>query len=466
VTVPGRFLIVSWDGGGNVPPALNLGARLVQQGHAVRLIGSQSMAARATATGVEFATYPSVPPLPTGIPLEDMWEERVLPALHGGGATHDDIVTTASEFNPDVLVIDCMMNAGFDAVRTLGLPSAVLMHLLYSFFTQPWGDETAPTARARHLDDCDEVLALVPPGFDAPCSLPANTSYVGPITAPQPRPPLNRHDAAKLAEPGDPWVLLSLSTTLQGQASALPAMLEAVGALPARVLLTLGGVLQMLEAVGALPARVLLTLGGVLHRNSIDAPPNVTVREFVPHDLVLPYMEAVISHGGLSTITAALTAGVPLLCIPQGRDQHYNAERVEATGVGRTVPTCAPAGEIATALTELLTDPAARREARLRRWHRSTREPTAGDREDYRSQTTRNGWTLSALRSRCEWSSRRQRRALHKSPGTRQDGYPSRAALSHRPAYWASANDALVRSRPRPSLDGEFARKLGGRELG
>ena len=94
----------------------------------------------------------------------------------------------------------------------LGLPSAVLMHLLYSFFAHPWDDETAPTARARLLDDADEVLALVPPGFDTPCPLPANTTYVGPIAAPQPRPPLDRNDAASLAEPGDPWVLLSLST--------------------------------------------------------------------------------------------------------------------------------------------------------------------------------------------------------------------------------------------------------------
>ena len=100
---------------------------------------------------------------------------------------------------------------------------------------------------------------------------------------------------------------------LQGQAKALPAMLD---------------------AIAALPVRVLLTLGGVLPLSPVDPPPNVTVRGFVPHDLVLPHMAAVISHGGLSTITAALTAGVPLLCIPQGRDQSDNAERVAASGSG------------------------------------------------------------------------------------------------------------------------------------
>ena len=46
---PDRFLIVSWDGGGNAPPALNLGARLTNLGHRVRLLGWDSMASRAAA---------------------------------------------------------------------------------------------------------------------------------------------------------------------------------------------------------------------------------------------------------------------------------------------------------------------------------------------------------------------------------------------------------------------------------
>ena len=126
---------------------------------------------------------------------------------------------------------------------------------------------------------------------------------------PDPRQPLDPRDAGLLAEPGGPWVLLSLSTTQQGQAAALP---------------------RMLDAVAALPVRVLLTLGGALPPSAVDAPPNVTVRGFVPHEQLLPHMAAVIFHDGLSTITAALTAGVPLVCIPQGRDQPDNAQRVAA----------------------------------------------------------------------------------------------------------------------------------------
>jgi hypothetical protein len=341
VSRPGRFLIVSWDGGGNAPPALNLGARLVRQRHQVRLLGWKSMARRAAA-GVEFATYPSVPPWPPELAFEDALEERLMPALAGPG-TRDDILAQAEAFAPDVVVVDCMMGAGLEAAHELGRPSAVLVHLPYSAFMYEWGDEAARAEKARFLGQAGAVLALVPPGFDRPCPLPANTRYVGPITDPNPRQPLDPRDACLLAGPGDPWVLLSLSTTLQGQAAALPPMLDAVAALPVRVLLSLGG---------ALPA------------TAVDPPPNVTVRGFVPHHLVLPHMAAVISHGGLSTITAALAAGVPLLCIPQGRDQSDNAERVAASGAGRAVATGAPAAQIACALTELLADPAALREAR------------------------------------------------------------------------------------------------------
>jgi UDP:flavonoid glycosyltransferase YjiC (YdhE family) len=338
----GRFLILSWDGGGNTPPALNLGARLVRQGHQVRLVGWTSMSSRAAAAGVEFATYPSVPPWPSELAFEDALEERLLPALAGPG-TRDDILAEAECFVPDVVVVDCMMDAALEAAHVLALPSAVLVHLPYSAFMHEWGDETTRAQKARFLSEAGAVLVLVPPGFDAPCPLPPNTTYVGPITDPTPGPPLDTRDADLLAGPGDPWVLLSLSTTLQGQAAALPPMLDAVAAMPIRVLLTLGG---------ALPA------------NAVEPPPNVTVRGFVPHQLVLPYMAAVISHGGLSTITAALTAGVPLLCVPQGRDQSENAARVATSGAGRALTASASAAQITVALGELLADQAALGEAR------------------------------------------------------------------------------------------------------
>jgi UDP:flavonoid glycosyltransferase YjiC (YdhE family) len=338
----GRFLIVSWDGGGNVPPALNLGARLAHLGHHVRLLGWESMKSRATTIGLEFTTYPSVPPWPSGVTLQQAWKERVIPALFGPG-TRDDIRTEIEDFAPDAVVVDCMISAGLEVADTLDLPHAVLIHVLYSTFTDKWGTRATRAKNAAYLDRAGQVLVLIPPGFDIAHRLPPNTSNVGPITNPDPSPPLSDRMTELLAEPGKPWVLLSLSAILQDQATTLP---------------------RMFEAVGQLPIRVLLTLGGVLQPSAINSPPNVTVCGFLPHDLLLPHMAAVVCHGGLSTVTAALTAGVPLVCIPESHDQPDNAKRVVASGVGRAVDKNAGPAEIAAAIEEVLADPSVPDKAR------------------------------------------------------------------------------------------------------
>jgi UDP:flavonoid glycosyltransferase YjiC (YdhE family) len=55
---------------------------------------------------------------------------------------------------------------------------------------------------------------------------------------------------------------------------------------------------------------------------------------YVPHAEILPSASLVIAHAGLGTTMAALGHGVPLLCTPLGRDQFFNAERVQTLGAG------------------------------------------------------------------------------------------------------------------------------------
>ena len=336
MTSTGKFLIISWDGGGNVPPALNLGARLVHLGHHVRLLGWESMESRAATAGLEFAAYPSVPSWPSGVSLEKAWNTRLIPALFGPGV-RDDIRNEIENFSPDVIVADCMLGAGLEVADTLDLPRAVLIHVLYATFAGGWGNRATRAKNAAFLDRAGQVLVLAPPGLDKARRLPVNTSDVGPISDPNPSPPLSPRMTELLAEPGDPWILLSLGTTVQDQARALPGIFE---------------------AVARLPVRVLLTLGGVLQPGAVDVPPNVTASGFIPHDSLMSHMAAVVSHGGLSTITAALAAGVPLVCIGQGRDQSYNAERVAASGAGRAVDKRAAPAKIAAAIQGVLADPA------------------------------------------------------------------------------------------------------------
>jgi UDP:flavonoid glycosyltransferase YjiC (YdhE family) len=327
----GAFLVASWDGGGNTPPAFAIAARLGRSGYQVRLLGWPEMARRAAAAGVDFAAYPSVPPWPAGITHEDDWD-GLSKRLHGA-ATRDDIEAEARRFAADVLVVDCMMGSAFDAAQRLGLPLAVLVHPLYRPFAQHWGDVVLPGGGVGdRLGRADLVLALAPKELDEPGPVPKNTHYVGPILRPE-APLLPVEDRMLLDRPGNPWVLISLSTTHQGQGAVLPTLLE---------------------AVGSLPVRGLLTLGDVLAPDSVAAPSNVTVWGHVRHDAVLPRMSAVLTHAGMSTITTALAFGVPLVCVPQGREQPVNAARVEAVGAGRSLPRDASAATVGSALTEVI----------------------------------------------------------------------------------------------------------------
>jgi UDP:flavonoid glycosyltransferase YjiC (YdhE family) len=345
---PRRFLVITWEGGGNVPPAIALGQRLVLAGHRVTVLGGPSSSTMAAEAGLGFEGYKSVPRLPANETFDDngdLFQE----VLSGDGVARD-IIDLAAREHPDALVVDCMMGAAHAAAERLAVPAAVLVHVLYRPFVDQWGQFVLDDARPRValglsprealppadvLARADVVLALVPPGFDFDGPpLPTNTHYVGPILTPE-----AAHASpwgSSLSGQNVPLVLVSFSTTLQGQRDALP---------------------PVLSALGALPVRGLLTLGGVLHPGEVAAPANVEVVSYLPHGAVLPSAAAVICHGGLSTIMASLSYGVPLVCIPQGREQPLNAERVQACGVGEVLPAGAAAEQIAEALRSVLADP-------------------------------------------------------------------------------------------------------------
>jgi hypothetical protein len=304
------------------------------------MMGWHAMAKRAADAGLEFTTYPSIPPWPSDLRHEDGWD-RVTQALFGA-ATEADIAAEAESFRAEVLVIDCMLTAGHAAAQRLGLPEAVLVHVRYAPFVDEWGSELLGTDVGALLDAAQCVLALQPPGFDPPDLVSDGVQCVGPVLRPGPPEPLDPATATLLTASGDPWVLLTLSTTLQGQAEALPGILD---------------------ALASLPIRVLLTLGGVLAPDAVRSPDNVTVRAFVPHEAVLPHMAAVITHAGMSTVATALASGVPMVCVPQGRDQPLNAARVQELGAGLTIAADAAPEALAQAVHTVLADPQFRIEA-------------------------------------------------------------------------------------------------------
>ena len=76
---------------------------------------------------------------------------------------------------------------------------------------------------------------------------------------------------------------------------------------------------------------------------------------------LLPRARVAVVSGALGGVAAALTAGVPVVVVPQLFDQIWHGQRVEDLGLGRLVRK--PAG-VAAAVAELAADPSATERSR------------------------------------------------------------------------------------------------------
>ena len=94
----------------------------------------------------------------------------------------------------------------------------------------------------------------------------------------------------------------------------------------------------ILEALAAEPIDLLMTVGpGEDPEQLGPQPANVHIACWIPQDEVLPHCDAVITHGGYGTVSAALRNGLPLVVVPISADQPLNARRCRELGVSTTV---------------------------------------------------------------------------------------------------------------------------------
>jgi UDP:flavonoid glycosyltransferase YjiC (YdhE family) len=170
----------------------------------------------------------------------------------------------------------------------------------------------------------------VPTWFDLATDYPANVLHAGPLG-------VNRAPQEGSTPAGRPLVLLSFSTTvMEGQEALIQRVCDAIDG----------------QAVDAI-----LTLGPAVSAEAIRTPRNIETSPYADHDQLLPRCTAVVTHGGLGTTLRALAHGKPLLLLPLGRDQQFNAGRVVELGAGICLPVGASPAEIASALVELLAQP-------------------------------------------------------------------------------------------------------------
>ena len=310
-------------------PVLALGPELRARGHGVTVVGPARFTARLALDGVHHIASASWSPTP------------------------DEVKRAVDAEQPDLLVVDFMMAdvlaaaASFGAART-----AALVHTLWQpVADRVWNNVGAFTTlddinrirgsvgreRVDHavelLRDVDHILIAEPEAIDraVTSAWPAAT-YLGPLI----EPPGPDAGWAPPFDAGDerPLVVVSLGTTPMDEAPVLE---------------------RVVAALGAVDARAFVTVGDHVDPRSLPAGDNIVVARYTRHAAVLPHADAVLSHAGLGTVIAAAAHGVPLVCMPLGRDQPGNARRVTELGIGIALEPAATEVEIQAAVRTVLT---------------------------------------------------------------------------------------------------------------
>jgi UDP:flavonoid glycosyltransferase YjiC (YdhE family) len=122
--------------------------------------------------------------------------------------------------------------------------------------------------------------------------------------------------------------------------------------------------------------RGIITVGPGLDTEDLDPPAGVVTVRWAAYECLLPYADVLVTHAGDGTVIAALACGVPLVCMPMGRDQHAHAEQIARFGAGVSIE-AVDASQLRTALDEVLSDPSDRAVAAI--LAESLGEPRGGE---------------------------------------------------------------------------------------
>lgn len=97
------------------------------------------------------------------------------------------------------------------------------------------------------------------------------------------------------------------------------------------------------EALADEDVTVVVTTGGrPVSELRHPLPSNTFAAEFIPHDLLLPSVDVMVTNGGYGAVQRALTAGVPLVVAGNTEDKPEVAARVDWFGVGIDLHTGTP----------------------------------------------------------------------------------------------------------------------------
>jgi len=331
----GRVLVVATAGaGGDLQPLMAAASALGNRGHELTVLGDRSV--ERSSAGLKMKSEVLPPELDLGPALGGAIRDAM--AATGGdlGAAGPivqermrawaidvarPIVASIRTQRPDVLVTSLF---GVEAVHDAD-PACPWVVVNSTFYVGPdpprpleadFGPRALPLIKgyASLLGSPDLVLHATDPIFDLSFEgLPERHHYVGPLGIWEPPSEL----PAYLDEPGDPWVLVSISSQMQDDVPIAEAALDGLGTQPVRAVLTLG------------PDHTPAELAVV--------PQNTRVEQVISHAAVLERARLLVSHAGHGSVMKALWYGCPMVLVPWGRDQPGVAARAAALGVAEVV---------------------------------------------------------------------------------------------------------------------------------
>ena len=331
-----NILFVTWDGAGNLPPALGIAAELQRRGETVRFLGHEQQRSMIEKVGMRFEPYSHSYPSSSTRATWPRWVASFV-ALVNDRSLGRDLLASIQRESTDLVVIDCVLRTVLRAAEEAGIRRAVLVHSFYYIggfgmgsagpiarlrgraATEPWGGaDVGLIATLRSLDP------------DGHKTLHPRIRFTGPVWQGTPQP------ATQLS--GEPRILVSLSSGwFPGQDKALQ---------------------NILDALRRVQVRAVVTTGPAIRPDDLKVPVNAEVHSYLPHADVLPTVSIVIGHGGHGTTMAALSRDLPIIVLPMAKfmDQYKIGQVLEQAGAGRLLPKRSSPARIRQVIEQVLGD--------------------------------------------------------------------------------------------------------------
>ena len=338
-----KFLFVVPPFFGHISPTLSIGASLLSRGHEVKWFGITPLAQTHLPEGGEFI-YPETDLLPYADEIKQILKRQDDgPACSGPEvmklALEETYVPFArmmmkglnkfvDEWKPDVIINDCITFAGALSAHLKGIPSVTTTPVPPDVM----GDAAKNTPKIFewqqnlilglqkdigiysdqiHIHSHRLNLVFTSQAFAGFEEKPPHMHFVGPVKG---RPNSAEFDWDRLAKSTTPKVFVSLGTLLVDIRAAFFQ--------------------KLIDAFAHEPITIIAATNPDIFE---EWPDNFIVNGFVPQSELMPYMDAVICHGGFNTVNDTFINGLPMLITPIAYDHFHTAKLIEQAGCGISI---------------------------------------------------------------------------------------------------------------------------------